>query len=201
MEKTEITYKEVLQQHERFNSSSGHIFLLRGKYMIFIDKHSVDTINKNVVFLGSCVIGPFSIIGQECEIRGKESDIQSVRIGHNVKIHGHCTIDSGSERPTVIGDDNYLMKFTHIGHDVQTGKSCTFSPGAKIGGHAALGDYVTVGMNACVHQNIYIPDGVMIGMNASMVKKEYEPYRKYVANGKDIGFNQIAYTKYGKETA
>lgn len=167
---------------------------------IFIHNTSMQTIDDHVLIGENVTIGPYCLIGMEAEIIGNQRKDYSVEICEETTITGCVTIDAGVNNITRIGKNNFLMKHTHIGHDVITGSNCTFSPGAKIGGHAVLEDNVTVGMNACVHQKIYIPKGVMIGMGAMMVKKEYVPYRKYVMNGKDIGFNQVAFDKYEQET-
>jgi UDP-N-acetylglucosamine acyltransferase len=126
-----------------------------------------------------CYIGPLCIIGYPPEWKGKEHNDCGVIIGAGTTITGLVTIDSGAIAPTTIGENCYLMKHAHVGHDVAIGNDVTISCGAKIGGHVVLHDGVNVGLNACIHQKLSIPAGVMIGMNAAVTKKtELVPYTK-----------------------
>ena len=135
-------------------------------------------------------IGPYCIIGYPCEWRGHESEGRVV-IGNNNTITGLVTIDSGAEGETVIGNNCYLMKHSHVGHDVVLGNDVTISCGAKIGGHTKIEDGCNVGLNAVIHQKQVISEGCMIGMGAVITKKlSVDPYGIYVGNpAKLIGPN------------
>lgn len=54
--------------------------------------------------------------------------------------------------PTTIGDRNFLMANSHLGHDVAMHNDCMLANGALVGGHVQLGDRVILGGNAVVHQ-------------------------------------------------
>lgn len=56
------------------------------------------------------------------------------------------------DQPTRVGDRNFMMVNTHLGHDVRLGNDCTFANGALIAGHVTIGDNVTFGGNSAVHQ-------------------------------------------------
>lgn len=137
------------------------------------------------------VIGPLCIIGAPPEFRGKEHISGKVIIGNNNTITGAITIDSGAEGNTIVGNDCYIMKGAHLGHDSVICDGVTISCGAKIGGHAMLGKGVNCGLNSVVHQKQVIAEGCMIGMGAVIPKKlKTQPYKIYAGvPAKEIGDN------------
>lgn len=157
--------------------------------MTFI--HHTAQIGANVLIEEDCYIGPLCVIGFPPEWKGNEDKDYGVVIKKGTRITGLVTIDSGATRPTVIGENGYLMKHSHVGHDAVIGKNVTISCGAKIGGHTFIGDNCNIGLNATIHQKQEIKEGCMIGMGAVVTKKLItEPYRKYAGvPAKDIGSN------------
>ena len=76
-----------------------------------------------------------------------------VTLGNENILREGVTIHRASgPTPTTIGDRNYLMVNSHLGHDVQMGNEGTLANGALVGGHCTLGDRVLIGGNAGVHQ-------------------------------------------------
>jgi UDP-N-acetylglucosamine acyltransferase len=136
--------------------------------------------------------GPFCVIGFPAEHKGFwEKPVGKVKIGNNNKFTGLVTIDSGTEKATVIGDNCWFLKHSHVGHDAEIGDDVTISCGAKVGGHAIIHSRSNIGLNACIHQRVRVPEGCMVGMNAAVTKKtELSPFRKYAGvPAKDIGTN------------
>ena len=113
-------------------------------------------------------------------------------IRKGTRITGLVTIDSGARIPTTIGENCYLMKHSHVGHDSVLGDNVTVSCGAKIGGHSYIGHHCNLGLNCTIHQKQVIKEGCMIGMGAVVTKALItEPYRKYAGvPAKDIGENK-----------
>ena len=143
--------------------------------------HPTAIIYDNVILGTGNVIGAYCIIGSPAEWKGKEDKTGNVFIGNNNIITGMVTIDSGVNRQTFIGDNCYIMKHAHIGHDAVIGDGVTISCGAKIGGHSIIGNDTNIGLNAVIHQKCIIPQGCMIGASAFVGKKSIlAPYQKYV---------------------
>jgi UDP-N-acetylglucosamine acyltransferase len=153
--------------------------------------HPTAVIGPNVIIEDDVYIGPLCVIGFPAEWRGREDEDKGVLICSGSRLTGMVTVDSGVEGPTVIGPNCYLMKHAHCGHDSRLGDSVTISCGAKIGGHAVMGNYSNAGLNCVVHQKQVIADGVMLGMGAVVTKKLVtEPYKTYAGNpAKLIGEN------------
>ena len=157
--------------------------------MTFI--HPTALIGNNVQIGDNVYIGAYCIIGASPEWKGKEAEDKGVIIYNGARLTGLVTVDSGAEKPTVIGENCYLMKHSHVGHDAQLGNGVTLSCGAKIGGHSVIGDGTNIGLNAVIHQKLTVPGGCMIGASAFIGKKtELKPNAKYAGvPAKYIGEN------------
>jgi UDP-N-acetylglucosamine acyltransferase len=155
--------------------------------------HPTAIIGPNVTLGDGNYIGPYCVIGMPAEHRGKWNGVPgNVIIGNNNIFTGHVTIDGGIDTPTVIGDNTFCMKHSHIGHDATIDDNVTISCGAKIGGHTIIHPSANVGLNAVIHQRQEIAEGVMIGMGAVVTLKLYtEPFQTYVGNpARHIGANK-----------
>lgn len=137
-------------------------------------------------------IGPHCIIGFPPEWKGREKDNKGVWIKKGTKLTGLVTIDGGAERVTEIGENCYLMKHSHCGHDVILEDNVTISCGAKIGGHSVIKKGSNIGLNAVIHQKVEVPEGVMIGASGFVGKKSIlKPFTKYAGVPvKELGPNE-----------
>ena len=155
------------------------------------DIHPTAIIGKNVILGKNNYIGAYCIIGDNAEHRTEWNKTPNkVIIGNNNIITGLVTIDGGMKE-TVIGNNNFIMKHAHIGHDCIIHNHTTISCGAKIGGHSIINDEVNIGLNAVIHQRVEIPRRCMIGANAFVGKKSIlQPRHKYAGVPvKEIGEN------------
>ena len=76
-------------------------------------------------------------------------------IGDRNTIREYCTINRGTvqdEGVTRIGNDNWIMAYSHIAHDCVVGSNTIFANNASIAGHVHIGDYVILGGFTAVHQ-------------------------------------------------
>jgi UDP-N-acetylglucosamine acyltransferase len=154
--------------------------------------HSTAIIGKNVTIEDDVYIGPYCVIGMPAEWKGKENIDQGVLIKKGTRITGLVTIDSGVEKITTIGENCYLMKHSHVGHDAQLGDNVTLSCGSKIGGHSIIENNTNIGLNAVIHQKVTVPEGCMIGASAFVGKKSIlKPFHKYAGVPvKELGTNE-----------
>jgi UDP-N-acetylglucosamine acyltransferase len=154
--------------------------------------HPTAVIGPNVIVEDDVYIGPYCIIGFPPEWKGKEDNDFGVLIKKGSRITGMVTIDSGAEKQTVVGENCYLMKHSHVGHDAQLGHGVTLSCGAKIGGHSIVGENTNIGLNAVIHQKVTVPEGCMIGASAFVGKKSIlKPFYKYAGVPvKELGSNE-----------
>jgi UDP-N-acetylglucosamine acyltransferase len=104
------------------------------------------------------------------------------------------TVDSGR---TVIGNDNFLMAYTHIAHDCELGNHIILSNAAMMAGHCIIEDFVIVGGITPIHQFVRIGCHAMIG-GGLRVPKDVPPYT--LAGGNPLvceGLNSIGLRRRG----
>jgi len=127
--------------------------------------------NGNHIF-SHAVVGS---IPQDLKFSGE--DVELV-IGNNNKIREFTLINPGTKGGgsiTKIGNNNLLMGYVHLGHDVIIGDNCILANGATLAGHVELGNNVVVGGLTPVHQFVHIGDFAMIG-GASALSQDVPPY-------------------------
>jgi len=153
--------------------------------------HPTAVIGDNVIIEDDVYIGPLCVIGYPAEWKGREDKNAGVIIRKGARLTGLVTVDTGVERPTVIGEFTYLMKHSHVGHDAELKGGVILSCGAKIGGHSVIGESTNIGLNAVIHQKVSVPEGCMIGASAFIGKKTIlKPFKKYAGvPAKEIGDN------------
>ena len=126
---------------------------------------------------------PYSTIGvasQDLKYQGEPSE---TRIGHRNRIREFVTIHRGTEGGgliTEIGDDNLVMAYSHIAHDVRIGHHAILANGATTGGHVVIGDWAVVGAFSGVHQFCRVGRHAMIG-GYSVITQDVLPFSMTVS--------------------
>lgn len=171
------------------------------------------SVGPGAVILGPCVIeddvwiGPGAQIGAPPEMTDQEQNAAwsgeithaGVRIGAGAVIREGAVIHQGSYRATTVGAGSWVLNRVYLAHDVMLGEQSTVSAGVSIGGHCVIGDRVNIGMNACVHQRIFISSGCMVGMGTP-VTRDLPPYVKAYGSPLRIhGVNSIGMQRQGIE--
>lgn len=102
-----------------------------------------------------------------------------------------------TDQGTRIGDHNYLMAFSHIGHDCLVGDHNILANTATLAGHVSLGDHNFLAGQVAVHQFCRIGDYCMIG-GLTGVAQDVPPY--VLANGQRariVGLNSVGLRRHG----
>src|SRR5579864_7308441 len=124
------------------------------------------------------VFYPYTTVGvasQDLKYHGERAE---TRIGKRNKIREFVTIHRGTEGGglvTRIGDDNLLMAYVHVAHDVQVGNNAVLSHGATLGGHVTVGDWAVIGAFSGVHQYCRVGRHAMIG-GYSVITQDVLPF-------------------------
>lgn len=103
---------------------------------------------------------------QDKKYRGEPTRLE---IGDRNTIREFCTFNTGTaqdEGVTRLGDDNWMMAYTHLAHDCQVGNQTIFANNAQIAGHVHVGDWVILGAFTVVHQFVHIGAHSMTAMSA-----------------------------------
>ncbi len=129
-------------------------------------------------------IGPDCRIFQYASVGGAPQDLKYhgektyLKIGRATIIREFVTINRGTEFGggyTEVGEENYLMAYTHIAHDCKTGNRVILANNSTLAGHIELGNNVTVGGLVAIHQFVKVGDFAYIG-GKSAVTKDIPPY-------------------------
>ncbi len=126
---------------------------------------------------------PYSSVGaapQDLKYKGERSE---TRIGNRNRIREFVTIHRGTEgggMVTRIGDDNLLMAYVHVAHDVQVGSHVVLSNAATLGGHVTIGDWAWVGASTGVHQFCRVGRHAIVG-GYSVITQDVLPYSNTVS--------------------
>ena len=129
-------------------------------------------IGEDTQIFSHAVIGS---IPQDLKYRGEKVFL---KIGKRNLIREFTLINPGTEGGggvTEIGDDNLLMGYVHIAHDVKIGNRCILANAATLAGHVKLGNGVVVGGLTPIHQFVNVGDLAMIA-GASALSQDVPPF-------------------------
>jgi UDP-N-acetylglucosamine acyltransferase len=148
---------------------------------------------------------PYSTVGvasQDLKYRGERAE---TRIGHRNKIREFVTIHRGTQGGgliTRIGDDNLLMAYVHVAHDVRIGDHTVLANAVTLGGHVAVGDWAVIGASTGVHQFCRVGRHAIIG-GYSVITQDVLPFSNTVSSReiKVYGANKIGLERRGFATA
>jgi UDP-N-acetylglucosamine acyltransferase len=162
--------------------------------------HSV--IDRNTRIGESCRLYPFCSIGTEPQDITFKGEDTWVEIGNENLIREFTTINRGTEKGgelTSLGNQNYLMAYTHIAHDCRVGNQVIFINGATLAGHVEVEDSAVIGAFSSVHQFVRIGRNAYIG-GYSVVLQDILPFAK-VSQSRDqynfYGTNSIGMMRNG----
>ena len=141
-------------------------------YEQFNTIHSTAIIYPNVKMGRGNVIGAYSVIGANGEIRGVQSFEGDVVIGDNNVISELVTIQRPKDKnaQTVIGSGCIIMAHTHIGHDAVIEDGAELSTGTIVGGYAKVSKGAKVKLGVTIRNRKIIGEGAIVGMGAVVVK-------------------------------
>jgi UDP-N-acetylglucosamine acyltransferase len=156
------------------------------------------TIGSHCVIEGPSTIGRDNVIHahtalglapQDKKYAGEPTELQ---IGDRNTIFQFCTVSRGTVQDagaTRIGDDNWIMAYVHIAHDVQLAHRTILANNATLAGHVHVGEWAIVGGLTGVHQFCKIGAHAMTGFQ-SHVSQDVPPFMTVSGNPLAVhGFN------------
>ena len=120
----------------------------------------------------------FCSIGEAPQHQGYDGEPTRLVIGDRNIIREYCTINRGTAGNlgrTQIGDDNFIMAYTHIAHDCVLGNHIIFANGASLAGHVDIGDHAILGGFTLVHQFCKIGQHCITGIGCICLQ-DVPPY-------------------------
>ncbi|MHA7840557.1 MAG: acyl-ACP--UDP-N-acetylglucosamine O-acyltransferase [Gammaproteobacteria bacterium] len=167
-------------------------------------------IGPHVVINGPTVIGKnnrisqFASVGDAPQHKQYQGEPTRLEIGDNNIIREYCTLSRGTPgskegETTRIGNNNFLMAYTHVAHDCQLGSDIVFANGASLSGHVIVENHVILGAFCCVHQFCQLGAYSFI-TRAAMVTKDVAPYVLVSGNpAEHYGLNRVGLERNGLE--
>jgi UDP-N-acetylglucosamine acyltransferase len=126
---------------------------------------------------------------QDKKYQGEPTELH---IGDRNTIFQFCTFSRGTAQDagvTRVGDDNWVMAYVHVAHDVQLGSRTILANNATLAGHVHVGDWAIIGGLTGVHQFCHVGAHVMTGFQ-SHVSQDVPPYMTVAGNPLAVhGFN------------
>jgi len=122
-------------------------------------------------------IHPGVVLGDAPQDKGYKGEETYLRIGaHNIfreYVQVHRGTATGSS--TTIGNENFLMACSHIGHNSKVGDQVILANNALLGGYVEVGNSVFISGNCVVHQFVRIGDyALMRGLSGT--SRDVPPY-------------------------
>lgn len=156
----------------------------------------IDLGTGNVVEAGAILVGPLTIgdgnfFGPNCVVGAPPQDdiiagdlrrdglsassTGQLTIGHRNVVREFATIHRGLTGRTLIGDDCYLMAYSHVPHDCVVGDGVKLANAVQMGGYTWLGRGAYVGLSAVLHQFTVVGAHSMIGMGSVVTMRDVPP--------------------------
>lgn len=147
------------------------------------------TIGDNAIIHPHAVIDGFTTIGEGCEVfPGAAVGLRCqdlkyagektyVKVGARTVIRECVTVNSstGEGSVTVVGEECYLMAYSHVGHNCCLGNGVIMANLASLAGHILIEDMAVVGGLVGIHQFVHVGTLSMIG-GLSKVNQDVPPY-------------------------
>jgi UDP-N-acetylglucosamine acyltransferase len=164
-----------------------------GPYAVIGEHVEIGTgtsIGSHTVITGHTRIGKSNRIFHHCVLGEQPQDKKyageptRLEIGDGNMIREFCTFNTGTVQDggiTRMGNNNWVMAYVHLAHDVQIASNTTLANSAQLAGHVVVEDYAVIGGVTGVHQFCRIGAHAMVGA-ASLVLADVPPYVMAIGN-------------------
>ncbi len=167
----------------------GPYSVLRGKVTIGsgtrIDPHvTIGSESTEVVIGQRNHIWAGAVIGGHPQDLGYKKDLTRLIIGSDNVFREFSTLHVGTVKgggQTVVGNNCYMMAYTHLGHDVHLGDRVVIANNSHLGGHTYVEDDVTIGGMCAFNQFVRVGKASFIG-GGSIVVKDILPFTRALGN-------------------
>ncbi len=162
-------------------------------------------VGPNVVIGGKTKIGknnrifPNVFIGLEPQDLKYQGAPTEVIIGDNNTFRECVTINKATDEgeETIIGNNNLLMAYTHVGHNCQLGNGIVLSNSVQIAGHVKVEDNAIIGGCLGIHQFVHIGFLAMVG-GMTRVDRDVPPFCLAEGHpGRLRGLNRVGIKRSG----
>jgi UDP-N-acetylglucosamine acyltransferase len=162
-------------------------------------------VQSHVVIEGNVAIGTGNFVGHGAIIGAPPQDLSfslerktKVEIGNDNVIREYCTIHRGSPEGSVtkIGDNNFLMVGTHVGHNCEIGNNVVIANNCLLAGHVRVDDGAFLGGGSTFHQHMHVGRLVMV-QGSSAFGKDLPPFVIAAERNYVVGLNVVGLRRAG----
>jgi UDP-N-acetylglucosamine acyltransferase len=147
------------------------------------------------------VFHPFCVVGgdpQDYTFRGERTELVA---GDGNIFREYVTVSRGTTKGggvTRIGDNNFVLAYSHIGHDCAIGSNVLFVNAATLAGHVTIEDFATIGALSPVHQFCRVGRYAYIGA-CTVITQDVPPFSHVVTERetRSFGVNTIGLERKG----
>lgn len=140
-----------------------------------LDSHAV--VKGGVVMGEDNYVGQGSVIGGDPQDRKYNGEPTFLKIGDRNVFREYITLHraTGEGKSTYVGNDCYLMAYSHLGHNGTLHDQVTMANAVALAGHVTVETMVTIGGLVAVHQYARIGRNSMVG-GYTPVTTDVPPY-------------------------
>jgi UDP-N-acetylglucosamine acyltransferase len=162
-------------------------------------------VQSHVVMEGEVKVGAGNLFGHGAVIGGPPQDVSfsperktKVEIGNDNIIREYCTIHRGTTdgSATKIGNKNFLMAGTHIGHNCEIGDNVIIANNCLLAGFVRVDDGAFLGGASTFHQFMHIGRLVMV-QGSSAFGKDLPPFVIAAERNAVFGINVVGLRRAG----
>lgn len=143
----------------------------------------------------------FSAIGgdpQDYTFRGERTELL---VGDGNIFREYVTASRGTLKGggvTRVGNENFFLAYSHVGHDDQIANNTLFVNGATLAGHVAVEDFATIGSFSVVHQFCRVGRYAYVGA-CTVIVQDVPPFSRVATDRetKSYGVNSIGLERKG----
>ena len=146
----------------------------------------------NKVFPNVCI----GLEPQDLKYKGASTEVV---IGDNNTFRECVTINKATDEgeKTIIGNNNLLMAYTHIGHNCELGNGIVLSNSVQVAGHVKVEDKAIIGGCLGIHQFVHVGYLAMIG-GMTRVDRDVPPFCLAEGHpGRLRGLNRVGIKRSG----
>jgi UDP-N-acetylglucosamine acyltransferase len=162
-------------------------------------------LDSHAVVKGGTTMGERNFVGQGAVLGGDPQDRKYggeptyLNIGDDNVFREFVTVHraTGEGQATTVGNQNFIMAYCHLGHNVTLRDYVTMANNTGISGHVTVEELVTIGGLTGVHQYCRIGKVAMIG-GFSKVTRDVPPFM--LVQGQDEAvhdINAVGLRRYG----
>src|SRR5580765_9041159 len=147
------------------------------------------------------VFHPFCVVGGDPQDYTFSGEHTQLIAGDKNVFREYVTVSRGTTKGggvTRMGNENFLLAYTHVGHDCQIGSNNLFVNAATLAGHVIVENFATIGALSPIHQFCRIGRYAYVGAS-TVITQDVPPFSRIVTERetRSFGANSIGLERRG----